>query len=879
MLIFFLAQAVPDVEITAPAQPLILNVRESQSEMQMRDHLLTESVTMPHQPSTSGVQVTLLDIEIREQLHAESVTMPAHAVSSTCCAQETLLDIEMRGCEEYGKQKGHNKQHKRKSTKPKGPYVPLTKLKQFNSILKQLKKCEDNKMILKRKYILAKKMTRTTAFEIVSSKMSATAKIFCQMQASQSGKKKHGRRFTLDEKILALSLYKPAPKAYRLLSNLCVLPSKRTLQNLLHNFDLNPGVNELIFDNLKNRVSKLPDNYKYCSLLFDEMAIGTGLTYDKKKDKILGFVDNGEKIECEFCDHVLVFMIRGIVKKYKQPIAYYYCSGSTKAVELKVHINNIVKKVQKTGLKVVATICDQGTSNVAAITMLIKETQEVYVRNGKIYREGFFKVGNDKIFPLYDPPHLIKGIRNNLITKDLKYTMKGKECTAKWSHIVQLYNRCPGYRGVKLVPKLTAHHVLPHLIPKMRVKHCTQVFSQSVGVGLACMAELGALDKSSYETADLLLFFDDLFDSVNGSFSEIIGGKKYRAAVTPTSPHHNLWNYSIPILKSMKFVSSNSRGVVPSLSSWIQTIENFKNIVKFLNSKGINSLLLRNFNQDPLENFFGAIRAHGYSNIMPTSSAFEGAFKTLLINNITSSHSVGSNCEKDDSVCLQSLKCFLINPKDNNTATECEDEVDYAHLYIDPINTDALLASKTPMDIEKCAAIGYCSGWIAQLAKKHVFKNCITCRHDLEAEDLLNFHKFIKMKEYENKKWLCYPTRALFDFFAQVEHISIEILKDRAKNYISKYIKLIMTVNLNFNFLTCLLHKNDLTDYLINKSTFFFINNWCKDVNNVLTGKITFWDVNDPMKEKAHRHYSKNKGRKRIRQNNVSVINSTRLNL
>ncbi|CAG4954875.1 unnamed protein product [Parnassius apollo] len=100
------------------------------------------------------------------------------------------------------------------------------------------------------------------------------------------------------------------------------------------------------------------------------------------------------------------------------------------------------------------------------------------------------------------------------------------------------------------VPKLTAHHVLPNLILK---KHCTQVFSQSVGVGLACLAELGAIDKSSVETADLLLFFDDLFDSVNGSYSEIVGRKKYRAAVTSTSPHHNLWNYSIPILKSMKF--------------------------------------------------------------------------------------------------------------------------------------------------------------------------------------------------------------------------------------------------------------------------------------------------------------------------------------
>lgn len=369
-----------------------------------------------------------------------------------------------------------------------GPRVSIAEHKKIKHVLKQLNKCETAKLHFKQKYKIAHKMTKTHAFKIVSKHMSATAKIFCQMQASQTAKKKQGRRFTLDEKILALSLYKPSPKAYRLLSNLCVLPSRRTLQNLLHEINLTTGINDIIFDNLKQRVAKLPDRYKYCTLLFDEMAIGAGISYDKRNDKIIGFVDNGEQMNKEFCDHALVFMIRGTVKKFKQPLAYYFCSGSTKSAELKAQIKKIIKKVQKTGLEVVATICDQGASNMAAINMLLKETREVYIRTGKPYTEGFFEMNNKKIFPLYDPPHLIKGIRNNLITKNLKYQMTGKECVAKWSHIVALYNRCPGYKGVKLVPKLTSHHVVPALIPKMRVKHCTQVFSKSVGVALGCMA-------------------------------------------------------------------------------------------------------------------------------------------------------------------------------------------------------------------------------------------------------------------------------------------------------------------------------------------------------------------------------------------------------
>lgn len=315
----------------------------------------------------------------------------------------------------------------------------------------------------------------------------------------------------------------------------------------------------------------------------------------------------------------------------------------------------------------------------------------------------------------------------------------------------------------------------------------------------------------------------------------------------------------------MRFVDSRNQGVVPSLNSWIKTIINFKNLIRHLYSKGITSVLLRNINQDALENFFGSIRAHGCSNIMPTSSAFESAFKTLLINNISSPHSVGSNCEKDNGYCLQSLKKYLIIPTTGETnLTEHEDEIDNAHICMVLLNTDELLQSTNPVDIEKCAAIGYCSGWIAQQAKKNVFKNCEVCNKDLVAVEEETFHNFIKKKEYSNKKWLCYPTRSLFDFFAQMEDLSIEILKTQCtRNNLLSYIKLIVNVNINIAFLNCSLHQEELKKYLLNKGTIFFVNNWCKDVNNILMGKTIFLNTDDPIKAKALRHYSRYKGKKR----------------
>lgn len=62
--------------------------------------------------------------------------------------------------------------------------------------------------------------------------------------------------------------------------------------------------------------------------------------------------------------------------------------------------------------------------------------------------------------------------------------------------------------------------------------------------------------------------------------------------------------------------------------------------------------------QDALENCFGSIRAHGQSNIMPDTAAFVSAYKTLLLNNITSNYAVSGNCQNDKSLNLCSIKLY-----------------------------------------------------------------------------------------------------------------------------------------------------------------------------------------------------------------------------
>lgn len=166
------------------------------------------------------------------------------------------------------------------------------KVKKLEQTLRRVLKVKET---FRKRYLLARKIRNTDDFEIVTKKMSSASKSLFYMQVKGCGKKPRGRRFTVDEKILALSLYKPSPKAYRLLSQLCVLPSRRTLQTLLQKVDLKPGVNKTIFEYLQKKVSKMPDKHKFCCILFDEMSIATNLSYDKAHDNINSFVDNGSK--------------------------------------------------------------------------------------------------------------------------------------------------------------------------------------------------------------------------------------------------------------------------------------------------------------------------------------------------------------------------------------------------------------------------------------------------------------------------------------------------------------------------------------------------------------------------------------------------------
>ncbi|XP_029340931.1 uncharacterized protein LOC115033089 [Acyrthosiphon pisum] len=309
-----------------------------------------------------------------------------------------------------------------------------------NQLIRKQRQSVVKKELFKNRLKRAEKFADSYMINKLNGKVTAAASLFTRLQLRETMKKKRGHRFTLEEKMLSLSIYKRSPKCYRLLSNLFTLPCKRTLNNLLSTVSIGPGVSPVVFQVLTENVKKLKPSERYCSLIFDEISLSSGLNYDSSANKIDGFVNSGSYKSQELADHALVFMVRGIKKKYKQPVSFTFCQGATNQHELARQIKEVIQKVSRTGLHIVATVCDQGKPNEGAIRLLNDETRAYCIKNNREYREEFYEVEQEngertKIVHLFDVPHLIKCTRNNLVTKNLSFEMDGIKRLAKWQHL------------------------------------------------------------------------------------------------------------------------------------------------------------------------------------------------------------------------------------------------------------------------------------------------------------------------------------------------------------------------------------------------------------------------------------------------------------
>lgn len=340
---------------------------------------------------------------------------------------------------------------------------------------------------------------------------------------------------------------------------------------------------------------------------------------------------------------------------------------------------------------------------------------------------------------------------------------------------------------------------------------------------------------------------DNIFDSVNGSHNKNKNAKPLLGPVTPTSAHKKTWAEAKRVFNSMEFVTSIGRvETVPTIKNWVWTLEGIQVLLnKIRHQYGVTSVWLRHLNQDPLENFFGAIRSHGCRNVNPTCDQFESAFATLLINNLNSVHTQGKNCENDfcDALCS-----FVLNENTEATST-CTIDLE----SILEINFENVENKKK--DPRILAPLQYISGYFLKKSKSKIFKNCSDCKIDFTSEDQI---EYIRYREYAGRRWLCTPSKELIKLISNFQDIIYHILKENLEAYYLKdIIKMSILTLINFDFMKCNTHKKKMIDYLINTVIRFLNFNYCKVINKILSGRRQVDDEEDKVQIKAKKYQSK----------------------
>ena len=572
-----------------------------------------------------------------------------------------------------------------------------------------------------------------------------------------------GRRYTNKDKLFAFALHYQSPSAYKFCRKIFALPCERSLRRWLEKVRVQPGFNNTCFEILQRKAKTMSERDKVCVLTLDEMSLKSGLYYDLQKDIIEGMEDFGSLGKSKnVATQSLVFMVRGLACKWKQPVGYFLANAATPGSKQKVLLLECIKRIEDAGFTVKVVIGDQGSNN-------RKMFGELGVNSDKPFIERTTNDDNvQKIYCMFDPPHLLKSVRNNL--KQHIFVVDGHE--VNWNYIVEFYNH-DSKLPLRMAPKLTSKHIELPPFTKMRVCLASQVMSHSVASGILTYSSLGKLSSEAVYTAAFLEKMDKLFDSFNSR--KLRDTKIYRTAATSSSVHVSFWKDCIEWITKWK-VKEGSTQKIACFNGWVLTITAVVQLFNELTSGEHFSFLLTNrLNQDCLENLFSIIRSRGGHRDNPTANEFRAALKQVMCSKMMAPLG-NQNCESDSDTFLDLTIPFKSQANSENSEGNTEQTGDHFNHICDDIDK--------MVDQPQKNVIVYVAGYLAKkILAKH--NNCQTCKNALlkdtvfledPSELLLNYKAYCV--DESDFGGLTVPRDNFTDFVVVCEKVFVKCFND-----------------------------------------------------------------------------------------------------
>lgn len=219
-----------------------------------------------------------------------------------------------------------------------------------------------------------------------------------QIQVLMTGKRV---QWSTDDIAAAVALHACSPKAYRFIR--CKmnipLPSEATIRRWTAKIEVQPGVQEAIFQVLKTLAPTLTEKERLVHLCFDEVHLSKRAQYDPRRDSMIGPHSQAQ-----------VIMMRPLFGNWKQPIYFGFDEAMTKEIFM-----NVTKKLYDIGFIVVSSVSDLGPSNQSFLGELgVYDTEQCSVPHpsNEELQIHFFA----------DVPHMLKLFRNHLIDQGIRYS-------------------------------------------------------------------------------------------------------------------------------------------------------------------------------------------------------------------------------------------------------------------------------------------------------------------------------------------------------------------------------------------------------------------------------------------------------------------------
>ena len=241
------------------------------------------------------------------------------------------------------------------------------------------------------------------------------------------------------------------------------------------------------------------------------------------------------------------------------------------------------------------------------------------------FRDNWAKTLGRVVYPNFPDFSIVLGQNSGgiLVIRD-RYDFDCEGEVASWQDS-RIFHDKGQKLPIRVSPKITDKHVNPNGFSKMKVNLAAQVISHSVAAGLSTYVALHAMTGSALGTAHFVSKMDTIFDCCNSLSSR--DPKFCRRPFSPSSPHMDEISKGIDFFQSLKAINrqtgEDTTGYLKCMTGWIITLKAISLLWRKLYSEGIASLLVtRQFNQDPLDDFFGSIPQQGGNNDNPTPIQF-----------------------------------------------------------------------------------------------------------------------------------------------------------------------------------------------------------------------------------------------------------------